>query len=108
MQDKDSQTSPVPTVPTADAQAAQKIDSEERREELNRVLNESIRKGWKVESQTDFTATIVKGKRPNHILHLILSIVTALLWVPVWIFLSITKHEDRRLIQVDEAGNVRG
>jgi hypothetical protein len=108
MQDKDSQTFSVPTGSTADAQVAQKIDSEERREELNRVLNESIRKGWKVESQTDFTATIVKGKRPNHILHLILSVVTALLWVPVWIFLSITKHEDRRLIQVDETGAVRG
>ena len=31
---------------------------------------------WRVESQTDYNAILVKGKPVNHVLHLILSIVT--------------------------------
>ena len=33
-------------------------------------------KGYRIESRSDYQATIVKGHRPNHILHLILSIIT--------------------------------
>ena len=34
-------------------------------------------------------STISKPKRTNHILHLLLSIVTAGLWLPIWIIVAI-------------------
>ena len=58
------------------------------------------------ESQTDYHVVIVRGHRPNHVLHLLLSIVTLGLWIPVWILLSIFGGEKRRAISVDECGNV--
>jgi hypothetical protein len=80
----------------------------DRREALNQAVGKQVRKGWRVENQTEFSASIAKGKRPNHVLHLILTIVTAGLWAIVWIILAITKHEDRRFLQVDAYGRVTG
>lgn len=85
-----------------------KASAEERREGLNRGIQQALRQGWRVESQSDFSAALVKGKRPNHLLHLFLTIFTAGLWGIVWIILAITKHEHRRLLQVDEYGDVFG
>lgn len=62
-------------------------------------INRLVRKGWRVESQTDEMATMVKGKRPNHLLHLILTVLTLGLWgVFVWLPLSIFKHEQRMVL----------
>jgi hypothetical protein len=100
MQDQESQNVPVPVEP---------VDAHTRQAALNAALSDNIRKGWRVESQTEYTAAIVKGKRPNHILHLILSLVTAGLWALfVWLPLCIFKHVDRRLLQVDANGRVTG
>lgn len=49
----------------------------------------------------------MNGKRPNHVLHLILTLVTFGFWVIVWIILAVTLHESRHIISVDEFGNVR-
>jgi hypothetical protein len=57
-----------------------------------------VNKGWRVESQTEEMAVMVKGKRPNHVLHLILTVLTAGLWGIVWIILAITSHEDRMVL----------
>ncbi len=67
------------------------------------------RSGWRVESQSDQMAVVVKGKRPNHVLHLILTIVTAGLWgLFVWLPLSLMKHEQRMVLTVGEDGSVTG
>jgi hypothetical protein len=34
---------------------------------------------------------VIFRKGPNHILHLLLAIVTAGIWIPVWLLLSITE-----------------
>ena len=105
MQDQESQNVPAPA---SDA-AQTSVSSDVRREELNEAVRHNIKKGWRVESQTDFTATIAKGKRPNHILHLILTVITGGLWgIFVWLPLSIFKHVDRRLLEVDANGRVTG
>lgn len=63
------------------------------------------RGGARVESQSDFSAVIVHGKPVNHILHLILTLVTlgfcALVWIPLVIFTG----EKREMVFVDEFGN---
>lgn len=65
-----------------------------------------VRSGWRVESQGDGYAVVVFGKRPNHILHLILTLVTFGLWAIVWVIVAASSKETRRTLQVDGYGNV--
>jgi len=79
-----------------------------RRAALARRLAGFTGAGWRVESQTDFQVVLVKGHRPNHVLHLILSIVTLGLWLIVWLIVALVSKERRMVLTVDEAGEVRG
>lgn len=81
---------------------------EERRELLASAVSEAVRSGYRVESQTDHQAIVVKGRRPNHLLHLILSVCTLSLWLWfVWIPLVLFGGEKRRVITVDPFGNIQ-
>jgi hypothetical protein len=80
--------------------------SEQRKEALATAVASSVRQGWGVQSQTDYQAVLVKGSKPNHVLHLILTLVTFGLWAIVWIALAFIGGEKHRVIQVDEYGNV--
>lgn len=90
-----TETVPVDTLPI-----------ERRRAILASAVSQKVRKGWRVESQTDYQATLAKGHRPNHILHLILTILTLGIWGIVWIIVTVTSREKRTSIAVDEFGNV--
>ena len=87
-----------------DAPVAKK-SPEERKELLARAVANEIRQGWRVESQTDYQAVIVRGQRPNHILHLILTIITVGLWGLVWIAVVALGGEKRGVIEIDAYGN---
>ena len=63
--------------------------------------------GARVESQSDFQAVLVTGHPVNHVLHVIVTLVTCGLWVFPWLFFIGTGGEKRHLVQVDEWGNVR-
>ena len=54
------------------------------------------------ESRGEYQAVLVHGRRVNRILHLLLSLFTAGLWLIVWLVLAVTGGEERRLLQVDE------
>lgn len=71
-----------------------------RKTELDHKVRAAVSRGWHVESQSEYQAVLVKGKRPNHILHLLLSIFTLGLWIPVWVFLAVVKHERHEVISV--------
>ena len=92
--------------PTIEAPPTTATSTEQRRAILASHVAAQVRKGWRVESQTDYQATLAKGHRPNHILHLILSIVTVGIWALVWILVALTSREKRMSISVDEFGNV--
>ncbi len=51
-------------------------------------------------------AVLVYGRQVNHILHFLLGFVTFFLWWLVWLFLAITGGEKRRVVTVDEYGNI--
>lgn len=80
--------------------------AEYRRARLTESISGSVRNGWRVEAQGEDYAVIVYGNRPNHILHLILTLVTAGLWGIVWICVAIGSGEKRMTIRVDEYGNI--
>jgi hypothetical protein len=79
---------------------------EVRKELLARTVGAQIATGARVQSQSDYQAVVVNGQPVNHVLHLVLTIVTATLWAPVWVCLAIFGGEKRAMITVDEYGNV--
>ena len=64
------------------------------------------RQGWRVMSQTQTNAQLVKGKKTSHGLHIFLSIITLGLWIPVWILIAVTTGEKAKFVAVDELGKV--
>jgi len=64
-----------------------------------------VASGARIESQSDYQAVVVRGKKVNHVLHLILTLVTLGLWGIVWIILAIAGGEKRQMVTVDDYGN---
>lgn len=81
------------------------ITPDERKAKLDGLVIDWTRGGWNVESRTDYQAVISKGHRPNHILHLILTLLTAGLWgLFVWLPLCVFGGVKRKTLAVDEFG----
>ena len=83
------------------------ISSEKR----NRILEEQIlthqANGKRLESQMGFQAVLVTENRPNHLIHLILTVLTGGLWALIWLYIVLTKKDRREILQVDEYGMTR-
>ena len=82
------------------------ITVDQRKELLAQHISFQIAQGGRVESQSDFQAVIVYGHRVNHVLHLVITLFTCLLWGLVWLVLGITHGERREMVQVDRWGNL--
>lgn len=65
--------------------AARLWSEPERRGALAQGVALQVGEGCRIESQSDFQAVVVKGSKPNHLLHLILTLVTLGAWAFVWI-----------------------
>ena len=79
----------------------------ERREALQKRIEEFTRReNYWVESRSDYQAMLVKGRRVNHLLHGILSLLTVGIWIPVWILLAVFGGEKRRHFYVTPEGKV--
>ena len=79
--------------------------SEERKEALSRLITSQLSQGWRIESQSDFQAVLLRGHGVNHVLHLLITFFTVGLWGIVWIALVLLGGEKRQVAQVDEWGN---
>jgi hypothetical protein len=90
----------------APAPTATTTTDEARKYALAQAVANEVRGGWGVQSQTDFQAVLVKGNRPNHLLHLVLTFVTLGLWAFVWVAVALIGGEKHRVVTVDEYGNV--
>jgi hypothetical protein len=93
-----------PTTTPAEPSLQQTAD--QRKATLDRTLQRYGAQGWRIETRSEFQATIAKGERLNNTLHLILTLLTAGLWAIVWIILAIVGGIKRRMVTVDEYGNV--
>ncbi len=80
--------------------------ADERKDALDREIAQMVVKGFRVESQTDYQVVLVSGNRVNHILHLLLTVFTFGVWVIVWILLVILGGEKRRVVSIDDHGNI--
>lgn len=72
---------------------------------LARTIQTQIAGGARIESQSDFQAVLVHGRRPNHLLHFLIGFPTFGFWWIVWLGLALFGGEKRQIAQVDEFGN---
>lgn len=80
--------------------------AQERKAMLANTLQGQVAGGARIESQGDFQAVVVRGHRPNHLLHFLVGIFTLGFWWLIWLFIAILGGEKRQMITVDEFGNV--
>lgn len=95
------------TPPPQAVEEAQALGAERRREILAQAIacRLAAPEAWRVEQQMDAYAILVRGKPVNHVLHLLLTLLTAGLWLFVWIPLWALGGETRYRLTVDDCGN---
>ena len=84
-----------------------KRNLEERKKLLERFATTEIARGSRLISQTDESIVLEYGKRPNHILHLLLSVVTLGFWLLVWLILAFSMNIKRKTYTINEYGVIR-
>ena len=80
--------------------------AEERKAILQQKIIQHVGIGYKVETQTDFQVVLSHGGRVNHIMHFILSILTAGFWLIIWLLLAMFSRRKLMTLSVDEFGNI--
>jgi hypothetical protein len=78
-----------------------------RRDLLTNAVGQAVAAGSRVESQTDFQAVVVHGTPTNHVLHLILTLVSCFIWAPFWLLIRLLNKEKRTVVSVDEYRRLR-
>jgi len=101
----DAPPPPPPASGLEDLSQAPK-SSDERKVLLANTLQGQVASGARIESQGDFQAVVIRGHRPNHLLHFLIGIFTLGLWWIVWFFIALFGGEKRQMINVDQFGNV--
>lgn len=83
------------------------ISDAERQQILQNRLAQLLASGHgRIESMTPYAATLISGQKVNHILHLLISVFTFGVWLPVWFYISLSGGENRHVIAVDACGNI--
>jgi Na+-transporting NADH:ubiquinone oxidoreductase subunit NqrC len=77
-----------------------------RREALDGAVRRALEKGARLESRTDYSAVLVVANKPNHVLHLVLSIVTFGIWLLTWLLIVRRGDEARILVSVDDDATI--
>ena len=77
-----------------------------RRTRFEQAVQGAVVQGWTIESRSDYQAVLVRGQRVNHILHLILTLITLGFWGIVWIIMVLAGGQKRQVLTVDPAGAV--
>jgi hypothetical protein len=73
---------------------------------LTQAIGAHVVVGWAVETQTDTMAVLKSGSKPNHVLHLLLTLATCGLWAIVWLPLGLTQKERRLTLTLNPDGSV--
>lgn len=75
---------------------------------FDEAIAAKVAKGYRVESRDDAACRaviVIPPEKPNHILHLLLSVFTLGLWLIIWFFTAASSRAERRFaIEVNDAG----
>ena len=80
----------------------------ERKDLLQNYIVKMASSGWRVEAKSEFSATLSLGIKTAHVLHFILSLITAGFWAIIWIILVLSRLNKRRrqFLKIDKFGNI--
>lgn len=82
------------------------IGDEQRQQLLNMAVNTEVASGAVILSMTQTSAVIVKAAKVNHVLHLLISVLTCFVWALIWILVAISERPKCIRLEVDEFGVV--
>jgi hypothetical protein len=74
---------------------------------LSRAIQTEALQGWSLATRYAGQAVLTRPRRPNHALHGVLTLMTGMMWSPVWLIVTLRPGEDRLLLTVREDGTVR-
>jgi hypothetical protein len=87
--------------------SASELSQPDRKQMLDRAIGVKIGEGGQMEHRVgDYEAVVKTGSKPNHVLHLVLTIFTFGLWGIVWLILAMGTHERVSTMSVDGHGLV--
>ncbi len=91
--------------PTSKVEKSLTVLTDSQRKQLaeNRIA-QYLKGGWTVERVGDFQFVVTYVNRVNHVVHAILSLLTAGFWLLVWLFLALTRKTTRMTVRVNEYG----
>ena len=93
-----------PMQPMAQSAPGSVMHPEDRRRLLSQRISQLVAEGYRVESQNEYMAVLVSGRRVNHLLHFFIGVFTLGLWWIVWILIAAAGGERRQVLAVDEFG----
>jgi hypothetical protein len=82
------------------------LTADARQSILDRKLLEAVSRGAEITSRSDFSAVLRYGQPVNHVLHLILSLLTFGIWLFVWLMVVVTHKRRVVFVVVDEFGGI--
>jgi hypothetical protein len=82
------------------------MDDERRRELLDAAVVRAVAKGAHVEWQSGSRAVVVFGGNINHLVHAVIALLTAGLWLIGWIIIMVRNRERRVVLEVDRFGEL--
>ena len=80
--------------------------TDERKQMLERSLQAYSAQGWRIETRSEFQATVTKRTKFSYGLNVFLTIITFGLWKFVLVRSGGRRGVKRRTITIDELGNV--
>ena len=83
----------------------EKASESEKANKLALAISTEVSKGWRVESQSQIQAVLVKGKPINNTLHIILTVLTVGFWLLIYVPILLVNKRQTKIIRVDEFGN---
>lgn len=82
------------------------LGREDRQDRLDTALAGLLAQGGRIESRTAYQAVVLAGRDTNHTVHVILSVCTCGLWLPIWLLAAGTSSVRRVTVFVDPYGAV--
>ena len=84
----------------------ERVSAEERKRLLTEQVRLEVARGARIESQGQYDTIVATGNETNNTAHLIATIATCGAWGLVWLVIYFTGGVKRKMIVVDDYGNV--
>lgn len=82
------------------------IDEQRRRRVLDQAIDDALLDGATVIHREEYRVTLGYRRAVSHVLHAVLTLLTAGAWGLVWLIMAIARKDDRVKLTVDRWGHV--